>query len=64
MTYFQFMVRYYIHEKDILEVAKCYQLIYDTIEKSDDETKNLVDPSNSTRTDSFRNFILYLMIAP
>lgn len=58
------MVRYYIHEKDILEAAKSYQTIYDTINKCDDEElKAKLDANNEIRNNSFRNFVLYLLIS-
>jgi hypothetical protein len=31
------MIRYYIHEKMILDTAKAFQTIYDTYNKSDPE---------------------------
>jgi hypothetical protein len=56
------MVEYYVHEKMILDVAKSYQIIYDTYNKSDAELQ--LDPTNNLRNQAFQNFILYLMIAP
>ena len=40
ITFYSFMVRYYIHEKESLETSKAYQTIYDTINKAEgDELK-------------------------
>ena len=35
IEFYQFMIRYYVHEKMILDVCKSYQLIYDTINKAE-----------------------------
>ena len=59
------MVRYYVHEKDSQETSKCYQTIYDTINKAkDDELKAKLDPDSKIRFSAFSNFILYLLISP
>ena len=39
VQYFQFMVRYFVHEKQVLEAAKAFQTIYDTHSKAE------LDPS-------------------
>lgn len=44
ITYHQFMIRYFVHEKMHLDVAKSYQTIYDTYHKADPELS--LDPSN------------------
>merc|ERR1712070_979165 len=36
IEYYGYMVAYYIHEKEILEAAKAYQIMYDTINKDHD----------------------------
>ena len=33
IKFYQFMVRYYIHEKEYLQAAKAYQTIYNTFKK-------------------------------
>lgn len=64
ITFYDFMVRYYIHEKDILEASKSYQIMYDTINKcGDDELKAKLDPSGEIRNKSFQNFVLYLLVS-
>ena len=45
------MVRYYIHEKMHLDIAKSYQIIYDTY-KDADAALNL-DPDNSKKNEAF-----------
>ena len=48
------MVRYYVHEKESMEVCRCYQTIYDTINKVEDElTKTKLDASGELRKSSF-----------
>lgn len=37
IQYFLFMVKYYVHEKMIIECAKAYQTIFDTINKAEPE---------------------------
>lgn len=34
VRYYELSIRYYIHEKDHLETAKCFQTIYDTIHEN------------------------------
>lgn len=36
VLYYKFMVRYYIHEKQMLEASKCYQTIFNTLNKAKD----------------------------
>lgn len=46
----------------ILDVAKAYQTIYDTYNKSD-AALNL-DTTGELKSVAFQNFIIYLMVAP
>lgn len=39
LQYYDYMVRYWIHEKDYLQVSKCYQLVYNTPIVQADEPK-------------------------
>ena len=65
IQYYQYMVRYYVHEKDSMETCKSYQIIYDTINKvEDEELKTQLDPTSIIRKSSFQNFVLYLLISP
>jgi hypothetical protein len=56
------MVRYFIHEKMVMDTAKSYQTIYDTYNKSEPELA--LDMTNELRNIAFQNFIIYLMVAP
>ena len=58
------MVHYWIHEKESLNAAKAFQIIYDTINKSSEELKKEIDPTGEEAANSFRNFVLYLLICP
>jgi len=53
IEYFLFMIRYYIHEKMILDVAKAYQTIFDTINKADPELLKELDADGKQKTSSF-----------
>jgi len=65
IKYYGFMNKYYIHEKETLEAAKAYQTIYDTINKTPvEEDKVPLDPSGQKKKDSFRNFVIYLLVSP
>ena len=65
ITYFGFMVRYWIHEKEIMETSKAYQTMYDTVNKTEDEElKAKLDADGELRAQTFRNFVLYLLISP
>lgn len=56
------MVRYFIHEKMMMDTAKAYQTIYDTYNKS--EADLALDLTGELRNLAFQNFIIYLMVAP
>lgn len=43
IEYFMFMIKYYVHEKMILDVAKAYQTIFDTINKAEPELLKELD---------------------
>ena len=65
IDYYNFMVKYYVHEKETLEAAKSYQTIYDTINKTPvEEGTPGLDPSNTKRKEAFRNFCVYLLLSP
>lgn len=64
IEFYGFMVRYYVHEKESIETCRCYQTIYDTINKADEETKAQLDASGEARKSSFQNFVLYLLLSP
>ena len=64
IQYFKFMVRYFIHEKEMLEASKAYQTIYDTINKATPELTKELDPTGGERKLAFQNFVLFLMLTP
>ena len=46
-----------------METSKCYQIIYDTINKvEDEELKTKLDASGEVRKNAFQNFVLYLLV--
>jgi len=53
--YYEYMIKYYIHEEQPLDVAKCYSKIYDTKLTQDDEAK---------WKDSLTNHTIFLLLAP
>lgn len=58
------MVQYYVHEKELLEAAKAYQLIYDTINKATPEEAAVLEARfPNDRVEAFQNFVLYLLIS-
>lgn len=65
IQYYGFMVRYFVHEKESMEVCRSYQTIYDTVNKvEDEEAKQKLDMSGEIRKSAFQNFVLYLLISP
>ena len=54
------MVQYYVHEKQVIESAKAYQIIYDTYASAPED----LDPSGNERALSFKNFVCYLLLSP
>ena len=64
IKYFSYMVRFHVHEKETLETSKCYQTIYDTINKCEDEDlKKKLDANEEIRKNAFQNFVLYLLVS-
>jgi len=64
IQYFQFMIQYYVHEKMIIQAAKAYQTIFDTIRKADDELQKELNTDGRLLNSSFQNFVIYLLISP
>jgi 26S proteasome regulatory subunit N5 len=77
INYYKLIIQYYNHEKDSLEVARCYQTIYNTIVEAEQKKKSEEDQkmeedgvkvpeelkfSEEEKNDSFCNFVVYLMI--
>lgn len=55
VQYYEYMIKYYIHEEQNLDVAKCYSKIYDTKLTQDDEAK---------WKDALTNHTIFLLLAP
>ena len=56
VQFYLYMIQYYVHEKMLLDAAKAYQTIYDTIKKASDELAadlNKVGGSNNLRQSAF-----------
>lgn len=49
VQYFTFMVKYYINEKELMEVAKAYQTIFDTYNKAEDMLREAIDPTGERK---------------
>ena len=64
VQYFTFMVKYYINEKETMEVAKAYHTIFDTYNKAEDTLREAIDPTGDLKRRAFQNYIIYLLIAP
>ena len=58
------MIKYYIHEKMIMDTAKAYQIIFDTINKAEGDLKKELDTDGKLLCSSFQNFVIYLLISP
>lgn len=58
------MIQYYVHEKMILDCAKAYQTMFDTINKADAELAATLDADGSQKNKFFQNFVIYLLISP
>jgi len=43
LQYWKFMIIYFVHEKMILDVAKAYQTLFDTINKAEPEIAKTLD---------------------
>lgn len=65
VQYYKYLVRFYIQEKEMLEAAKAYQIIYDSLKKAESDDKLIMnlDDSGKDRKSSFQNFALYLLVA-
>lgn len=60
------MIRYYIHEKMIIDACKSYQIIYDTVIKAEGDLADELNAFEGGRIKkkSFENFLIYLLISP
>lgn len=64
IQYFTFLVKYYINEKEIMDVARSYQTIFETYSKAEEPLRATLDPTGDHMAKAFQNYIIYLMIAP
>lgn len=64
INYYTQIIEYYNHEKDDLEVAKCYQTIYDTMVACEEDKECDLSFSHEEKNKNFENFVVYLMITP
>jgi hypothetical protein len=53
VQYFTFMVKYYINEKELMEVAKAYHTIFETYNKAEDMLREAIDPTGDRRRQAF-----------
>lgn len=64
INYYSQIIEYYNHEKDTLEVAKCYQTIYNTMVAAEEDKECEEEFSHEEKNKNFENFVVYLMITP
>lgn len=64
INYYTQIIEYYNHEKDTLEVARCYQTIYNTMAKVEEDKESELSYTYEEKNKNFENFIIYLMITP
>ena len=64
LSYYAQIKEYYNHEKDDLEVARCYQTLYDTMVKAEEAKITDLDYTEDDKRQVFENFVIYLMITP
>ena len=64
LSYYAQIKEYYNHEKDDLEVARCYQTLYDTMVKAEEAKIADLDYTEDDKRKVFENFVIYLMITP
>jgi 26S proteasome regulatory subunit N5 len=64
IQFFLNMIQYYIHEKMILEAAKAYQTIFDTIKGANDELQVTLNKEGTLMNTSFQNFVIYMLVSP
>ena len=64
IQFFQYMVQYHVHEKMIIEAAKDFQTIFDTINKAEEEQAKELNTDGTLRATAFQNFVIYMLISP
>jgi 26S proteasome regulatory subunit N5 len=58
------MIQYYVHEKMILQAAKAYQTIFDTIKGASEELQATLNKDGTLMDKSFQSFVIYMLISP
>jgi 26S proteasome regulatory subunit N5 len=53
IQYYLYMIQYYVHEKMILDAAKAYQTIFDTINKAEAELATTLNTGGKLKDTSF-----------
>ena len=64
INYYSQIIEYYNHEKDTLEVARCYQTIYNTLNEVEENKELDIEFTAEEKNRAFENFVVYLMITP
>ena len=64
IQFYLYMIQYYVHEKMILEAAKAYQTIFDTIKNASDELQPKLNRDGTLMDTVFQNFVIYMLISP
>lgn len=64
LNYYSQIIQYYNHEKDDLEVAKCYKTLYDTMVQIEENKIEGIEFTEHDKRTKFENFIAYLFITP
>jgi len=66
IEYYLNMIRYYIHEKMIMDACKSYQIIFDTIAKAEGDLADQLNAyeGGQIKKRSFDNYIIYLLVSP
>lgn len=62
IDYYTQIIEYYNHEKNTLEVARCYQTVYDAMVQAEEDKEIELSFTKEERNASFKNFVVYLMI--
>lgn len=64
INYYSQIIEFYNHEKDTLEVSKCYQVIYDTMVKAEENKECNLEFDAKEKSRNFENFVVYLLFTP
>jgi len=62
IEFLKFMIRYYVHEKMTIDIAKSYQEIYDVMSAATEEDATRLGVTEDAKTKNFDNFVIYLLI--